>query len=110
MKVRHALGVGLLSAFLTPLALADNGPPYPVDIPARQSQAYGGTPDTTISSGTPLKSNPASRGKTRAEVREELIQAYRDGLIPTTEADYPPSKFTIERNKARFAEIERHFK
>ncbi len=42
-------------------------------------------------------------GKTRAEVRAELIQAYRDGTIPTTDGDYPPSQTTIDINRAHFA-------
>ncbi|WDD93636.1 DUF4148 domain-containing protein [Burkholderia sp. FERM BP-3421] len=42
-------------------------------------------------------------GKTRADVRAELIQAYRDGTIPTTDGDYPPSQTTIDINRARFA-------
>ncbi|HDR9045378.1 TPA: DUF4148 domain-containing protein [Burkholderia vietnamiensis] len=39
------------------------------------------------------------RGKTRAEVYAELIQAQKDGIIPTPKADYPPSQRTIERNQ-----------
>jgi hypothetical protein len=49
------------------------------------------------------QSSDAPQGKTRAEVRAELIQAYRDGTIPTTDGDYPPSQSTIDLNRARFA-------
>ncbi|ERJ34024.1 hypothetical protein L810_3578 [Burkholderia sp. AU4i] len=42
--------------------------------------------------------NPV-RGKTRAEVYAELIQAQKDGLIPSGKADYPPSQATIQRNR-----------
>jgi hypothetical protein len=45
----------------------------------------------------------AQPARTRAEVRAELIQAYRDGTIPTTDGDYPPSQSTIDINRARFA-------
>ncbi|WP_323119869.1 DUF4148 domain-containing protein [Burkholderia alba] len=38
-------------------------------------------------------------GKTREEVRRELIQAYRDGFLPTKDTDYPPSPATRARNR-----------
>ncbi|WP_349307009.1 DUF4148 domain-containing protein [Burkholderia gladioli] len=40
--------------------------------------------------------------KTHAQVVAELVQAWREGTIPTTDGDYPPSDSTIERNRARF--------
>ncbi|AOJ02305.1 hypothetical protein WS70_11095 [Burkholderia mayonis] len=43
----------------------------------------------------------ASQGKTRAQVRAELIQAYRDGVIPASDGDYPPSQATIDANRTR---------
>ncbi|ABX19940.1 hypothetical protein BMULJ_06275 (plasmid) [Burkholderia multivorans ATCC 17616] len=43
--------------------------------------------------------NTVSRGKTREQVQQELIQAYHDGLLPTSKHDYPPSEATIARNK-----------
>ncbi len=46
---------------------------------------------------------PHTLGKTRAEVRMELIQAYRDGLLPTANNDYPPSAETQEHNRERLA-------
>ncbi|MFW6855157.1 DUF4148 domain-containing protein [Burkholderia gladioli] len=42
---------------------------------------------------------PAAAGKTREQVRQELIQAYHDGLLPASKNDYPPSASTIERNQ-----------
>ncbi|WP_323123028.1 DUF4148 domain-containing protein [Burkholderia alba] len=49
------------------------------------------------------QTSDAPQGKTRAEVRAELIQAYRDGTIPTTDGNYPPDQPTIDINRARFA-------
>lgn len=43
-------------------------------------------------------------GKTRAEVRAELIQAEAQGLLPTRKDDYPPSAATISQNRALYAE------
>jgi hypothetical protein len=46
---------------------------------------------------------PESQGKTREQVREELVQARRDGLVPSRRHDYPPSAATIKRNKELYA-------
>ncbi|KVO12133.1 hypothetical protein WK05_32660 [Burkholderia ubonensis] len=43
--------------------------------------------------------NSAPSGKTREQVRQELIRAYHDGLLPTSNHDYPPGPETIARNK-----------
>ncbi|WP_407973386.1 DUF4148 domain-containing protein (plasmid) [Burkholderia pyrrocinia] len=45
-------------------------------------------------------------GKTRDQVRAELLQAERAGLAPVNKNDYPPSATTIARNQARFQQIE----
>jgi hypothetical protein len=45
----------------------------------------------------------ASQGKTREQVREELVQAWRDGLLPYKRYEYPPSDATIARNKELYA-------
>ncbi|ACD18762.1 DUF4148 domain-containing protein [Paraburkholderia phytofirmans] len=108
MKFRKVFVIGLLGAFLSPLALADVGHASPGHAPVKQDGSYGSVPQTTLPSSAAPVVKPAAQGKTRAEVRQELLQAYKDGLIPTTEADYPPSKRTIERNKALFAETERY--
>lgn len=42
---------------------------------------------------------PLAQGKTRAEVLAELKQAYLEGDLPTTDADYPPSDATRARNR-----------
>ncbi|WP_341318866.1 DUF4148 domain-containing protein [Paraburkholderia sp. IMGN_8] len=46
---------------------------------------------------------PESQGKTREQVREEMIQARRDGWLPYRRHDYPPSTATIKRNKELYA-------
>jgi hypothetical protein len=110
MKVRTIVSVCLLGVSLSPLAYADALRDYPQAQPLRidQTSGYGAVPDTTtMSSGDILRKNIA-QGKTRAEVRAELIEAQRAGIVPTPEADYPPSKRTIERNQARFSALEKH--
>ncbi|MFL9875137.1 DUF4148 domain-containing protein [Paraburkholderia megapolitana] len=98
MKVRNVLGIGLLAAFLSPLASAE------VDQhkSAPHSHVHTGATDTH------KKVKPKHHGKTRAEVRQELIEAQRNGLVPTNDVNYPPNERTIERNKARYAAYERH--
>ncbi|KUZ34010.1 DUF4148 domain-containing protein [Burkholderia territorii] len=45
----------------------------------------------------------ASQGLTRAEVLADLVQAQRDGTVPTSNWDYPPSNRTIARNAELYA-------
>ncbi|VWC79843.1 DUF4148 domain-containing protein [Burkholderia contaminans] len=40
---------------------------------------------------------------TRADVVADLIQAERDGTLPTSNWDYPPSAPTIARNRELYA-------
>ena len=40
---------------------------------------------------------------TRADVRADLIRAERDGTVPTSNSDYPPSAQTIARNRELYA-------
>lgn len=47
--------------------------------------------------------NTTSAPKTREQVRAEIEQARRDGILPFRRYDYPPSKATIERNKELYA-------
>ncbi|WP_241293734.1 DUF4148 domain-containing protein [Burkholderia stabilis] len=55
--------------------------------------------------GTPVAAfaQTASQGLTRADVIAELVQAQRDGTVPTSNWDYPPSKQTIARNAELYA-------
>ncbi|MBN3755008.1 DUF4148 domain-containing protein [Paraburkholderia sp. Tr-20389] len=44
-----------------------------------------------------------STGKTRAEVRAELVQAQREGLVPAPKHNYPPSAEEIRHNAEVYA-------
>ncbi|KWH60027.1 DUF4148 domain-containing protein [Burkholderia anthina] len=44
-------------------------------------------------------STPAQQGLTRAEVIEQLKQAYLDGELPTNDGNYPPNAATRARNR-----------
>src|SRR5258705_4748591 len=41
-------------------------------------------------------------GLTRAEVKQQLVQAEAKGLAPSSSVDYPPSQRSIARNRAIF--------
>ncbi|MGU7769141.1 DUF4148 domain-containing protein [Burkholderia sp. MR1-5-21] len=40
---------------------------------------------------------------TRAEVRQQLIDAQADGLLPSNRNDYPPSPAQVARNRQLYA-------
>jgi hypothetical protein len=49
----------------------------------------------------------AVSGKTRAQVRAELVQAEQDGLLPFRQSDYPPGPNTIAHNREIFQQAEK---
>jgi hypothetical protein len=99
MKLNTTLAAFILST-LSINALAEDNPGYPsATLPAVATHA---TSQATAQGNAPA-------GKTRAEVYQELIEARRQGLIPTPEYDYPPSQRTIENNKARNQIVERYW-
>lgn len=55
----------------------------------------------TAAALTALALSPAafSQGKTRDEVRQELIRAQHEGVVPAGKNDYPPSAALVARNK-----------
>jgi hypothetical protein len=67
------------------------------------------TPILTPQPQVSLAGQPQQMGKSREQVRQELIEAQRQGLIPNTEADYPPSQRSIDANKARYAVVQRYW-
>jgi hypothetical protein len=52
--------------------------------------------------GTAMADTTASTGLTRAEVRAQLVQAERDGTIPTNDVDYPPTQAQVAQNRATY--------
>jgi hypothetical protein len=109
MKIRTIVSVCAAGVCLSPLAYADALRDYPQPSRVSDMSGYGAVPDTTsMSSSDVVQKRLAPQGRTRAEVRAELIEAQRAGIIPVPDADYPPSKRTIERNQARFSALEKH--
>jgi hypothetical protein len=53
---------------------------------------------TSLVSSAALAQSATNTGKTRAEVKAELVAAERSGQIPVSDADYPSSADTIKYN------------
>ena len=51
----------------------------------------------------------APAGKTRAQVMQELVQAEKAGVAPSTESNYPPNEDAVRLNRARYAVQESWF-
>jgi hypothetical protein len=101
MKSRRIFLATLVAGALSTSALANN-------------DDSTSTPDNPNRVAPPSPENvPAARshpiGKTRAQVRKELVDARRAGTIPTTETDYPASPRTIEANRTRYQILERYW-
>jgi len=61
---------------------------------------------TTGTNGPSTAERATAYGKTRAQVRAELLQAQRAGTVPVHKNDYPPSVEAVARNQVRFQQIE----
>ncbi|WP_233884871.1 DUF4148 domain-containing protein [Paraburkholderia flagellata] len=48
----------------------------------------------------------SATGKTRAQVKAELLQAEESGFLPIYKNNYPPSSETIARNRMHFPPLE----
>ncbi len=42
---------------------------------------------------------PLNEGKTREQTRQELEQAYKDGLLPFRRSEYPPTAASKKKNR-----------
>jgi hypothetical protein len=61
---------------------------------------------TTGTNGPSTVERITGYGKTRAQVRTELLEAERAGTVPVHKNEYPPSVETVARNQVRFQQIE----
>jgi hypothetical protein len=74
--------------------------------PATTELPVGATGSAAAVQETSAATRDISSGKSRVQVREELVEAQRTGLVPSGRTDYPPSTETIARNQARFQQVE----
>jgi Domain of unknown function (DUF4148) len=111
---RPVIATLLISASLTAFASGGGGPrgagPYPSSGTLSVQLASANAAPLAAADAAPVSVANTSTGKTRAQVRSELLQAEEAGLLPTPRNDYPPSAETIARNRARFQQIEHVWK
>jgi hypothetical protein len=105
MKVK--LYVALMAGMLATSAFADGNHTYPGSVMVSMVNAN----QASAASASDLVNvdMQASAGKTRAQVRAELINAERAGFVPAGKFDYPPSAATIARNRERFSLAEQYW-
>ncbi|SAK71842.1 hypothetical protein AWB80_03866 [Caballeronia pedi] len=56
----------------------------------------------SLAIGVAGQASAQTSGLTRAEVRQQLVQAEAQGQLPSSGVDYPPSSAAMARNKAAF--------
>ncbi|HDR9037942.1 TPA: DUF4148 domain-containing protein [Burkholderia contaminans] len=96
MNVRIVAAI-IVAATTATSAFADGGHDYPN---VGTSSGTTSSHDIALSASTVSQSgSDAPNGKTREQVRQELIRAYHDGVLPISKRDYPPSPQAIARNK-----------
>ncbi|WP_063806952.1 DUF4148 domain-containing protein [Burkholderia ubonensis] len=95
MNIRIVVAM-VVAATAATSAFADGGHDYPGAYAASSASSTRGA--AAVAPDSP-SGNSAPSGKTREQVRQELIRAYHDGLLPTSNHDYPPGPETIARNK-----------
>jgi hypothetical protein len=120
LLTRTVLATVLLSASVVAFARSGGGPrggEFQPDVAESVSHGHDSTRAVTLPASraaSTADSAPAAvpavtntePGKTRAEVRAELLEAEEAGVIPVRRNDYPPSARTIARNRVIFAQAE----
>ncbi|HDR9482569.1 TPA: DUF4148 domain-containing protein [Burkholderia aenigmatica] len=66
--------------------------------------------DAARPTGQPVADVSPAQGKTRAQVRAEIVRAGEDGMLPSRWVDYPPSAATRTRNRENFLRLEQAWK
>ena len=113
---RSVIATLLLSSSLTAFAGGGGGPrgpAYPYASSASNIERVSANTAPTVAfqaDANAVAGGNAATGKTRAQVRAELLQAEEAGLVPVDKIDYPPSAQTIARNRARFQQVEHAWK
>ncbi|TDN69480.1 DUF4148 domain-containing protein [Paraburkholderia sp. BL10I2N1] len=80
--------------------------PHSVSVSRGVPEDPGAQTDPARADGSPAAGVSPALGKTRAQVRAELLQAGEQGLLPPRWVDYPPSAATRARNRENFLRLE----
>ena len=49
------------------------------------------------------REGPSNQGKTREQTRQELVQAYKEGVLPFRRSEYPPTAASMKKNREAYA-------
>lgn len=114
---RPVLATLLLSASVTVFAGGGGGArgsdPTPYSSTASRVEHVSANTERAVplaADTAPVADGQVTHGKTRAQVRAELLQAEEAGLVPVRRNDYPPSAETVAHNRVRFQQIEQAWK
>jgi hypothetical protein len=104
---KHAVFATLLLSTTLSAFASGGGSAAPRDYPFQNAYSSAGqrmvsTASVAAAQEAPYATLGTSAEKSRAQVREELVEAQRMGLVPSGKTDYPPSPQTISRNQVRF--------
>jgi hypothetical protein len=84
--------------------------PLLAEVDVTSASAYAAPAPHGQGDGAAVAAGTAVHGKTRAQVRAELLQAEEAGWIPAGNTRYPPSAETMARNRAQFQQAEKWWK
>jgi hypothetical protein len=115
MKDAAILSLAALTALLTSVTVAaqarDGGVrPPEQSIPHSVSVSSAGPDDPSVENEMARVEVRLAPGKTRAQVRAELLQAGEEGMFPLHWADYPPGAVTRARNRENYLRLEQAWK
>ncbi|QBR03943.1 DUF4148 domain-containing protein [Paraburkholderia pallida] len=113
---RAALAVVLTSIAVSAHASGGGVCPPEQSTPHSMSVSNGAPDESSAQSDAacpavrPVADVSPALGKTRAQVRAELLQAGEEGMLPPRWVDYPPSAATRARNRENFLRVEQVWK
>ena len=80
--------------------------PHSVSVSSGVPEDLSAQTDAARPAGPPVADVGLARGKTRAQVRTERLQAGEEGMLPPRWVDYPPGAATRARNRENFLRVE----
>ena len=121
MNTSAMLNRAALAALLTSVAVAaqahgdgvrspEQSIPHSVSVSSKGLGDPGAQTETARADLRPVASVSPAQGKTRAQVRAEVLQAGEEGMLPLRWVDYPPSAATRARNRENYLRLEQAWK
>lgn len=107
---RAALAILLISVAVAAQAHAGDELPPEQSILHSVQVSSAGPDNPGVQTETARTGVGPAQGKTRAQVRAELLQAGEEGMLPLRWVDYPPSAATRARNRENYLRLEQVWK